>query len=145
MIRKATHADIDAIVALSLESVSSEPLPVQVDEAAIRAMAKAMVGNPAHFVWVGEQAGKVTACVAAQVMPGFWFKGLQASVLLYFATQPGDGVSLIRRFSGWVKSRPAIKMAVLEFEPKHDPRLERLFVRLGFARRSMNLTFVRTP
>ena len=143
MIRKATRADIPALVELGVESVSRNPLPVKIDPGRMLECAQANVGNPAHFCWVGETAGKVDAGFAAVVQPGFWFKGLQASVLLYYARAPGNGVALVRQFVRWRDSRPAIKLAVLEFEPEADPRLMRLFERLGFARRSMNLTYVR--
>ena len=102
-----------------------------------------VIGNPAHFVWVGETDGKVTSCVGAQVGPGFWYRGLQASVLLYFADTPGQGGFLIVKFARWVKSRSGIKLSVWECEPDTDPRLERLLRRLGFGRKSNNWTYVR--
>jgi hypothetical protein len=142
-IRPAKLADIPVIVDLAVESVSRNPLPLKIDADAMRAKAHALVGNPAHFVWVDEQDGKVVACVAAEVGPGFWFKGLQASVLLYYARPPGSVARLMRRLAEWVKGRSGIKLCVAELEPETDPRLVELLGRLGFSRRSINATYVR--
>lgn len=143
MIRPAKLSDIPDIVALAVESVSRDPLPVKNDEAAMEAMARQLIGNPAHFIWVGVQDGEVTACVAAIVQPGFWFRGLQASVLLFYAQRPGVGALLLRKFAAWVKSRSGIKVAVFELEPGADPRIESLLSRIGFARKSANMTYTR--
>ncbi|MEY2854661.1 MAG: hypothetical protein RL030_1793 [Pseudomonadota bacterium] len=145
MIRKAILADLPQIIDLALQSVSHDPLPVVVDAQAMESMGKAMIGNPAHFVWVGvDEHHQVTACVAASVSPGFWFRGLQASVILYFAATPGDGGKLLLQFARWIKSRSGIKFAVFETEPGCDERIKRLLRRLGFNRESANMTFVRS-
>lgn len=142
-LRPAKQADIPAIVELAIKSVSRDPLPLTPDPDRMASMAASLIGNPAHFVWVGETDGKVTSCVGAQVGPGFWFRGLQASVLLYFAETPGQGGLLIVKLARWCKSRSGIKLAVFETEPDTDPRLDRLLVRLGFGRKSNNWTYVR--
>ena len=143
MIRNARIADVPAIVDIAVESVSRDPLPVKIDREAMAAMARSLIGNPAHFIWVAEHDGQVAACVAAQVGPGFWFRGLQASVLLFYARTPSAGALLLRKFAQWCKSRSGIKLAVFELEPNVDPRIERLLNRLGFGRKSSNLTLVR--
>lgn len=143
MIRPAVMADKQQIVDLAVESVSRDPLPVKVDTAAMGDMAMQMIDNPAHFVWVAEDAGQITACVAACVQPGFWFRGLQASVILFYARRPGEGVALIRQFARWVKSRIKIKLAVFELEPNADPRIARLLYGQGFRRQSMNAVYIR--
>jgi hypothetical protein len=140
--RRATQADIPAIVDIAVESVSRDPLPVKIDRNAMADTARTLL-NPAHFMWVAEQAGRVVAAVAACVQPGFWFEKLQCSVLLYYTRVPMAGVGLLRRFAEWVKSRPGIKLAIIELEPDADPRLVRYLKRLGFARESLNLSYVR--
>lgn len=140
--RPAKLSDVEGIVDIAVESVSIDPLPVKIDRDAMAAMAKECLG-PAHFMWVAEHEGKVVACVAAHVAPGFWFQKLQASVLLYYSRLPRAGTPLLREFAKWVKSRSAIKIAVMELEPTADPRLVRFMKRLGFVRESMNLTYVR--
>lgn len=142
--RKATMQDINAIVDIAVESVSQDPLPVKIDREAMAATARSCL-NPAHFMWVAEQDGKVVAAFAACVQPSFWFSKLQCSVLLYFTRVAGAGLPLIREFAKWVKSRPAIKVAVVELEPGVDPRLVQFFKRVGFQRESINLSFVRSP
>lgn len=140
--RKATMNDISSIVDIAVESVSKDPLPVKIDREAMAETARTCL-NPAHFMWVAEQDGKVVAAFAACVQPSFWFSKLQCSVLLYYTRVAGASLPLIREFAKWVKSRPAIKVAVVELEPGVDPRLVRFFKRVGFARESINLTYVR--
>jgi hypothetical protein len=140
--RRATQADIPAIVDIAVESVSRDPLPVKIDRSAMAETARTLL-NPAHFMWVAEQAGQVVAAVAACVQPSFWFEKLQCSVLLYYTRVPMAGVGLLRRFADWVKSRSGIKLAIIELEPGADPRLVRYLKRLGFARESLNLSYVR--
>jgi hypothetical protein len=94
-------------------------------------------------VWVTEVDGEVQACVGAVVQPSFWFQKLQCSVLLYYTRVPGAGLPLMREFARWVKSRSAIKVAVLELEPGVDPRLVKFLKRVGFARESINLSYLR--
>jgi hypothetical protein len=142
--RKATISDIPAIVEIAVASVSVDPLPVKIDRKAMAEQAHQCL-NPAHFMWVTEVDGKVVAAVAAFVMPGFWHERLTCSVLLYYTLVPGAGVGLLRQFSRWVKSRSAIKVAVFELEPGADPRLVSFLKKLGFARESLNITYVRSP
>ena len=141
--RKATPADVPAIVEIAVVSVSVDALPVKIDREAMAQAARECL-NPAHFLWVAEQDGKVVAAVAAQVARSFWFERLSCSVLLYYTLVPGAGIGLIRAFAKWVKSRSAIKMAIFELEPNADPRLVKFLKRLGFARESTNLVYVRS-
>lgn len=141
--RRATMNDIPSIVDIAVESVSQDPLPVKIDREAMAETARTCL-NPAHFMWVAEQDGKVVAAFAACVQPSFWFSKLQCSVLLYYTRVAGAGLPLIREFAKWVKSRPAIKLAIVELEPGVDPRLVRFFKRVGFERESLNLSYVRS-
>ena len=142
--RKAKMGDIPAIVDIAVESVSRDPLPVKIDRQAMGDTAKVCL-NPAHFMWVAEDdSGNVVAAVAACVQQSFWYEKLQCSVLLFYTRVPGAGIELLREFAKWVKSRPAIKVAVIELEPGADPRLVKFFKRVGFARESTNLTYVRS-
>jgi hypothetical protein len=144
LVRKATYRDITAIVDIAVESVMRDPLPVTVDREAMREMAMQCL-NPAHFMWVGEdESGNVVAAVAAMTQKSFWYRGLQCSVLLYYTRKPGAGAALLREFARWVKSRSGIKVAVLELEPNVDLRLTRFLKRLGFGRKSINMTYVRS-
>lgn len=141
--RKARLNDVPSIVDIAVESVSRDPLPLQIDRDAMADTARMLI-NPAHFLWVAEDGGgKVVAAVAACAQRSFWHRGLQCSVLLFYTRLPGAGVPLLREFAKWVKSRSGIKVAVLELEPGVDPRLVSFFKNLGFARESTNLSYVR--
>lgn len=141
--RKAKLEDVPAIVDIAVESVSRDPLPVKINRDAMADTARTCL-NPAHFVWVSEQDGEVVAAMGACVQPSFWFDKLQCSVLLYYTRVPGAGLPLLREFAKWVKSRSAIKVAVIEFEPGVDPRLVKFMKKMGFARESLNLSYVRS-
>lgn len=138
--RPAERRDIQAILDLAVASVTRDPLPVRVSRDYMRDMALDLIGKPQHFVWVAEDCGKVVACVAACTQLGFWFERQQCSVLLFYGTRVGH---LLVNLANWIKSRPVIKMAVIEFEPAADPRLIKFARRLGFTRQSTNLTYVR--
>lgn len=141
--RRAKIEDIPAIVEIAVISVSNDPLPVKIDKDAMSETAKSLL-NPAHFLWVAEdEDGKVIAAFAACVQKSFWFDKMQCSVLLYYSLIKGAGLQLIREFAKWVKSRSAIKVAVIELEPGADPRLVKFFKRLGFTRESLNMSYVR--
>jgi hypothetical protein len=143
MIRQAKHSDIPAIVALALESVSIDPLPVKSSPSAMKETLQHLVGMPMHFVWVTEIDGEVVAAVVAQCAYGFWFERQQCSVLLYYTRVPGGCMPLLRKLAQWIKSRTVIRLAVIELEPGVDERLITFLARLGFARRSTNLAYVR--
>jgi hypothetical protein len=140
--RKATPSDVSAIVEIAVVSVSVDALPVKINRESMAQAARECL-NPAHFMWVAEQDGKVVAAFAAQVLRSFWFDRLSCSVLLYYTLVPGAGIGLIREFARWVKSRSGIKMAIFELEPNADPRLVKFLKRLGFDRQSANVTYVR--
>jgi hypothetical protein len=140
--RRAKLGDVPAIVEIAVESVSRENLPLTVDRESMAETAKTCL-NPAHFMWVAEDDGKVVAAFAGFVQKGFWFEKMQCSVLLYYTLVPGAGIPLMREFAKWVKSRSGIKLAIIEMEPNADPRLISFFKRVGFSRESTNLTYVR--
>lgn len=140
--RRAKLGDVPAIVEIAVESVSRENLPLTIDRESMAETAKTCL-NPAHFMWVAEDDGKVVAAFAGFVQKGFWFEKMQCSVLLYYTLVPGAGIPLMREFAKWVKSRSGIKLAIIEMEPDADPRLISFFKRVGFSRESTNLTYVR--
>ena len=144
MIRKAKPQDIPAIVDLAIESVTTiDPIPeLRIDKEAMEDMARQCL-EPAHFLYVSEIDGVVVGAVAVHVSPGFWFRGLQCSVLLHYSRQRGEWGKLMREFSKWVKSRSGIKVAVLEFERNADHRMIAFMARIGFGRVTQNVTYIR--
>lgn len=135
--------DISAIAELALESVSRQPIPGLVPEKeTILATTRAIVSGPPHFCWVSEIDGHIEGAVAAEVSDSFWFRGKQASVLLFYCRRGGEGGLLLRKFARWVKARPAIKVALFSLEGE-EPRLEAFLRRLGFAQFNPQLSWVR--
>jgi hypothetical protein len=143
VIRKATLADVPAIVDIAVESVNQNPLPVRICRESMADTAREAIAGNQHFVWVSEIDGEVVAAVGAMSERSFWYERQQCSMMLYYTRAPGEGVKLLREFGRWVKARPVIKVAVIEMEPDADPRLIKLINRIGFSRLSMNCTYVR--
>lgn len=143
MIRPATPADIPAIVDIAVESVNQNPLPVRICRESMADTAREAIAGNSHFVWVSEIEGEVVAAVGAMSERSFWYERQQCSLMLYYSRTPGEGVKLLREFGRWVKSRPVIKVAVIELEPDTDTRLLKLLDRIGFSRISMNCAYVR--
>ena len=143
MIRKATLADIPAIVDIAVESVSQDPLPVRICRESMAETTREAISSNQHFVWVSEIDGNIVAAVGAMSERSFWYERQQCSVMLYYTRVAGEGVKLLREFARWIKSRPAIKVAVLELEPGTDPRLVKFLGKIGFSRLSTNCTYVR--
>ena len=143
MIREAKPSDAKAIVDLAIESVSANPIPVNIDRDSMLETTRDAISGPAHFVWVSEIDGEVVGCVGAVCEKSFWFERQQCSVLLYFTKKPGEGLKLIKKLAEWIKSRPVIKVAVMELEPEADPRLVKYLQKIGFSRLSTNCSYVR--
>lgn len=141
--RPAQLSDTKAIIDLAVESVSRDPLPVKISRTAMTETLHSLVGKAMHFAWVAEQDGQVVASVCAQCAYGFWFERQQCSVLLYYGRVPHSVAPLLLRLSRWIKSRPAIKLAVIELEPNAPSGLAGFLSRLGFDRQSMNVSYVR--
>jgi hypothetical protein len=142
-IRPAVLADIPAIVELAVESVSQDPIPVRIDREGMADTARELIAGNSHFSWVAEVDGKIVGAVGASTGPGFWFERSQSSVLMFYSKSPGAGIALLRQYAKWVKSRPAIKMAVFSLERAADPRIGRLLQRLGFGMMNPQYTYVR--
>lgn len=143
MIREAKPSDAKAIVDLAIESVSANPIPVNIDRDSMLETTREAISGSAHFVWVSEIDGEVVGCVGAVCEKSFWFERQQCSVLLYFTKKPGEGLKLIKKLAEWIKSRPVIKVAVMELEPEADPRLVKYLQKIGFSRLSTNCSYVR--
>ena len=141
--RPAHPADAQAIVALAVEAVSLDPLPVRVDRAAMACKARELISSPRDFIHVAEHSGEIVACVAAEAGPGWWHERLTASVLMFYTRRPGAGVPLLREFKRWLVARPAIRYASFFLEPNADPRIGLLLARMGFDRQSAVHTWVR--
>lgn len=142
MIRKATPGDIEAVVSLAEEAVSIDPIDVKIDRDAMAKMARQCL-QPAHYLKVDEYNGEIVAAVAAVAEKSFWFRGLQCSVLLHYSKRHGSWAKLMMDLGDWIKGRSGIKVAVVEMEPHHDEKMERFLGRVGFDRKSRNMTYLR--
>jgi hypothetical protein len=143
MLRRALPPDIAQIVDLAVEAVSREPWPVRISRPAMTAMASEVIGSNEHFCWVSDRDGRITAAVGALTQDGWWHERKTCSVLMFYSRAPGDGIGLLREFARWVKSRPAIKVALFSLEHNADPRIGLLLRRLGFTWNFPQYGFIR--
>lgn len=141
--RQAKLQDLPQMVELAAEAVASEDIGVPVCKDTIRSNIAECVGNPQHFAWVAEEAGRLVAAVVARVSMMAWSSKKCANGVMWFTRQPGACMPLLRKLSEWVRSRPVIKVATLEcINP--SPSMRRAMSRLGFDRESTNLVYVRS-
>lgn len=143
VIRRASLTDVPRIVELAVESVSKNPLPLRVDRGAMTETTVELVKGGQHFARVAEVDGRVVGALGACTQPGFWHERASCSVLMFYATVAGAGLALIREFARWVKSRPAIKVAIFTLEPGMDERIGKFLRRLGFSHESPCFAYVR--
>lgn len=142
MIRAAKPGDIGAVVDLAVESVSINPIPVIIDRDAMREQALECTA-PQNYLRVFDRDGTVIGAWAAVTHPSFWHERRVSSVLLHYAREPGVWARLARDYFKWVEGRGAIRVAVMELEPESDPRMVALLNRIGFARVSTQVSYVR--
>lgn len=88
--------------------------------------------DPANApVWVAMSGGACYGILAGAVFPASWFAGMVATDVVFNAERKGD--ALLREFLRWCRARKIarVDMAVGE---QHDPRVDAMYVRAGFAR-----------
>ena|SRR3990167_1235913 len=135
MIRKATPADIEMIVALGIEALSRGAYPnLVISHGKVYAMARQCISSAQNFSWVAERDGKVVGAVSALVHECTFHEGQKASVVQVYTTVPGEGIKLVRAFLRWARARPAIKMISFTLEHDADPRIGTMLRRLGVGR-----------
>jgi len=133
--RPAHPMDVNEVVRLglmALEENAYEELVIDVDK--VRQVAIEGISGAQHFCWVADRGGRLVAAVGALVHPMTFYERNQATVVQFYATEPGTGLPLIRRFLEWARARRGIKMIQFTLEPNSDPRLPKMLERLGLKR-----------
>jgi hypothetical protein len=133
MIRKATPADIPAIVELGLEAMNKGAYPnMVISREKIEAMARECVSSAQNFSWVAEKNGIVGGVLCALVHDCMFYERRQATVVQFYSHLPGEGMNLLRKLKRWWQSRPGVKMIVFSLEHDADPRIGKILQRMGF-------------
>lgn len=117
---------------LGIEALSDSRLVVDADK--LRAVATRCIDS--GFAWVAERSGRIVAAVCALVHEMTFYYGNQASVVQFYTTVPGEGITLMRRFVQWAKARNDVRMYCFSLEADADPRLSKLMERLGLSSRA---------
>jgi hypothetical protein len=119
-----------------------EEAGVSVSMNELRANIAACIGPPAHFAWVAEQDGAVCAAVIAHTARLPWSAKQSADIAMLCSKAPGEGMRLLSKAMKWIYERPVIKTACIELLSP-DERLKRVLRRMGFARETTNMVWVR--
>lgn len=130
MIRKATPADIPALVALSIEALNIDRYDqLVISPERIRAGVEECVTDPMGFAWVSENEQGIQGGLGAIVLPLAAYERNQAQVVMWYCKIPGDGIRLLRKFREWVSRQMLVKQVMYVADPSDDGRVLKLFNR----------------
>lgn len=143
-LRRATIHDLPALIDLALDSLRANVrVPLVPARDRMEELGRLVLSSSSNFGMVTEIDGAIAAALGAIVENGAWFKGRQATVLMFHARVRGAGLPLLREFARWVRARPGIKLAVFSLEANADPRLAKLLPRIGFTLNYPQFVFAR--
>ena len=89
--------------------------------------------NPTVFFYVMEDGGEIVGAAIGMAVSPWCTKDKVASDMLFYCLPKyrGRGVLLIKRFISWAQGFDAVRQIVLT-NATDDPRISRLYQRLGF-------------
>ena len=132
MIRPAEKKDIVFIVRLAVESVSQDPISVTISRKKMRYQLQESIEQNAAIV--SEINGSIVGAVVWSIHDSFWFTEKQASLLMFYCPNGGEGYKLLRAFAKTVQNDKSIGMAYVSLERNMGEKYIRAFKRLGFTR-----------
>lgn len=134
MIRVAVPDDIPYIVELGIEALTLHPYEkLRISRERCFNMARECVSSSRNFAYVSEVDGEVKGAVLVLVHELMFHERHQASVIMFYCKQPGDGIKILREFLRWAKTRRMIKLIMFTLERDADPRIGSLLKRLGLS------------
>ena len=101
----------------------------------MRKMLTEAISSAKHFVWVAEAGGGVGGVLIGLTSGNLWAQRMNCNIVAWVSQVPGEGVKLLRKFTEFVKSRRAIKVAGACPDIDVDERVWMLAERVGFERR----------
>lgn len=137
MIRAATLADSEAILGILLEETKKYPLRPDLDK--MKKVIVDAISSAQHFAWVVEKNRKVLGVLLGLTSDNLWAQRKNCNIVAWVSKSPGEGISLLREFTNWVKFRRAIRVAGMTIDCEVDERVWSLAERLGFEKRNGTL------
>ena len=132
MIRKAKPGDLEAITALGIEALEMDAYDnLVISQTKVRDVARHTISAPNDFVWVSVKDDVIVGVFVANIREMLFYERRQASVLMFYCHEAGDGAKLIRKFLKWARSRAIVKLIEFTLEPTVDPRVGKLLHRMG--------------
>ena len=135
MIRRAEISDIHTILRLAHEVHSRSIYKnIKTDDTIFKKTCAFSIGSRQMFLWVSERAGEVNGFLLGGVdeigIPGV--KGRQASDILFYVREGGEGLALARRFIQWGWKQPNVEMVGLANSSGIETeRVNRMIKRMG--------------
>lgn len=135
MIRRAEITDIHAILNLA-HDVHQKSIykNLKTDDTLFKKTCAFSIGSRQMFLWVSEKEGAVNGFLLGGVdeigIPGV--KGRQASDILFYVREGGEGVALARKFIEWGWQQPNVEMVGLSNSSGIETeRVNRMIERMG--------------
>ncbi len=132
MIRKAKTSDVKLVSVLA-HRVAKECYPnLLPNKDSIHDAVTACISSPAHYSLVScDDSGKVTGAIGVMVSDMLWAERKSASVVMFYAEVPGDGMKMLRQFIEWARGRRAIKAIGFMVDFGNKGRIGKLIKRAG--------------
>ena len=140
MIRPATMTDAKGILGIALLLV--EPYPLRPDQDRMRAVLKEVIEHRSHLALVDVEDGAICAILLVMTGDNLWAQRKFANVMLWWSSNPGSGVKLLRRFKLWLKDRRGIRIAGFAPDIDLEDRTLKIFEHLGFRKSGGSYLFV---
>ena len=94
---------IDAKDILRVALLLVEPYPLRPDRSRMWAVLKEIIEHRSHLALVDVKDGAVCGILLVMTGDNLWAQRKFANVLLWWSSNPGSGVKLLRRFKLWLK------------------------------------------
>ena len=147
MIRKATTADLPALLALGKRLIAETPYAdVKIDILIAGQTLGQCINSAFGIALVAEHNGKITGLLLGAAVPLWFSKSRSATDIVTYAETPGDGYRMIRRFVKWAWNLPnVIEVTMAQSSGIDVDRTAQLYERVGLARVGALYTAVREP
>jgi len=136
MIRKATAADLQAIIEMGYRLCDRTPQAhVKRDRPSIAKQLTACMSSAFGCVFVAEHEKQITGVIVG-IAQQFWFSNQRQAVdLMFVAERVGDGPRLLKAFVEWAWKVPGVvEVAGAQSSGIEIERTAEMYERLGFQR-----------
>lgn len=134
MIRRATFADVDALIAMGKAGhAQSELAAYPFDETGAKYVLAVSMADPMRCAFVAERDGAIVGVLVGMEEQFAYLRARYATDVLTFAQAPGAGAALMRRFIEWAFKERRVDRVLLAdtFGGRAPARAAKWYARLG--------------